>query len=196
LSNLPDPDDIFDLDTQRSIPHFDFGVEEVSTRSPVRKPQKDEFFRVHPGEDFTTDLTLLEHNTGEERNLYMVSPVVAAELRTCELSTNLKRVRIFTVVNRGGTVFLWPQTLPTGDKNSGRTWHESALEVADAAVKFWVKMAGDRAVGAYKFWKASGDLGEPKWGALDLQALIRIGFKERAITTTEHEAVRQLRGEI
>jgi hypothetical protein len=190
-----DPDDIYNLDTQRSIPHFDFGVEAVSTRSPVRKPGRDEFFRVNPEPEFTIDLTLLEHNTGEEKNLYMLSPVVASEIQASELSRNVKRVRVFTCVNRQTTVFLWPQPLPSGDKNSGRTWHESALEIADAAMKFWVKMHGDRAVGAYKYWKASGDLGAPQWGDLDLQGLIRIGFKDRAITTTEHEVVRQLRGE-
>ena len=195
MSSFANPDDIFDLDTQRSIPHFDFGVEEISTRSPVRKPQRDEFFRVHPGAEFIIDMTLLEHNTGEERNLYMLSPVVVSELRASELAANLKRIRVFTCVNRRSTVFLWPQVLPSTDKNSGRTWHETALEVADAAMKFWVKMHGDRAVGAYKFWKASGDLGDPQWGDLDLQSLIRVGFKDRAITTCEHEVIRELRGE-
>jgi hypothetical protein len=150
---------------------------------------------VHPDQDFTIDVTLLEHNTGEERDLYMLTPLVVSELRASELSANLKRIRVFTCVNRRGTVFLWPQVLPSADKNSGRTWHESALEVADAATKFWVKMHGDRAVGAYKFWKASGDLGDPQWGDIDLEALVRIGFKDRAITNTEHEVIRELRGE-
>jgi hypothetical protein len=188
-----DPDEIFNLDAQRSIPYRDYGTEEISTRRPVRKPGKDEFFRTHPG--LRVDLTLLEYHTEEERRQYMIHPNIYGELEASELAVNLKRVRIIASVNRNGTVFLWPLTLPTGGSNSGRTWHESALEIAEEATRFWVKMAGDRAVGAYKYWKASGDLGEPQWGDLNLESLLRTGFKDRAIITLEHEVIRELRGE-
>jgi hypothetical protein len=193
LTDYPDLDDMFNLDAQRSIPYRDYGTEEISTRRPVRRPGKDEFFRTHPS--LREDLTLLEYNTEEERRQYMIHPAIYHELESSELAVNLKRVRIITSVNRNATVFLWPLTLPTGGANSGRTWHESALEVAEEATRFWVKMAGDRGVGAYKYWKASGDLGEPQWGDLDLTSLLRLGFKDRAITTLEHEVIRELRGE-
>ena len=78
----------------------DIEVEKVLMTVPVRKPKRTEFFRVHPGRDFTYDMSLLERADGMDKQAYLVDPAV----RHLVLS-ELKPVRFFTVINKHGEIF-------------------------------------------------------------------------------------------
>jgi hypothetical protein len=185
-----EPVDPFDPETLRIGSLADVDVERVLTAVPVRRPNRSEFFRVHP--EFVTDTLVLEREDGLDRETYLVQrgvqDLVAHELRP---------VRLFVCINKRGTVFLWPARLPRADSNdSGRRWAETALLVADQARTLWVKMIGNRDLGGYEMFRAKGDLGEPVWPDKSFRDLIEIGFRGRLIDREDHPVIRELAGEL
>ncbi len=163
-------------------------VKPILATVPVRKPNKQDYTRVHPAEEYQLTTALLELK--DERETYLIAP----ELRH-ELFGELLPVTIFTAINRQGVVFLWPCRLPD---ETGRTnpWHESALEAAELAKAKWTRIAADMGLGAYRIWEASGQLPEPEWPEKSLRDLLSIAFKGRLIDDLDHAALKRLRGEI
>lgn len=191
--SVPDePTDPFDPELLRSSGIDDIAVEHVTLAVPVRRPNRTEFFRVRPEPEFSVDWFVLERDDDLDREVYWVTP----EFRTALLD-DLRAVRIFTCINKRGVIFLWPAKLPTPDGNAGRAWAESALVVAEQAKTLWVKMRGDRSLGAYEMFKALGDLGSPQWPDKPLSDLLRLAFKgDRLIDRLDHPVLRELTGEI
>jgi hypothetical protein len=190
-----DPDtakaDPFDPEALRVNALADVDVEKILTAVPVRRPGRNEFFRVHPDPKFVTDTLVLEREDGMNRETYLVLPefrdLVAQELRP---------VRLFVAINKRGTVFLWPAKLPRADHDAGRRWAETALQVAEEAKKLWVKMFGDKALGGYVLFRAKGDFGEPQWPDKTFRDLIAIAFRDNLIDCADHPVIRELAGEI
>jgi hypothetical protein len=181
--------DPFDLEALR-VDADDAAVERVVLTVPVRRPRKQEFFRVHPAGDYTLDSWVYEREDGLDREVYLVAPALRAELvDVC------RRVRIFTCLSKRGVLFLWPARIPDAD-GAGRPWHASALEIAEEAKKSWVRMHGNRDLGAYELFRARGDLGEPVWPDESFQDLIRLAFRERLIDSVHHDVIRELHGEL
>ncbi len=163
-------------------------VKPILATVPVRKPNKQDYIRVHPAEEYQLTTALLELK--DEREMYLIAP----ELRH-ELFGELLPVTIFTAINRQGVVFLWPCRLPD---ETGRTnaWHESALEAAERAKSAWTRVAADMSLGAYRIWEASGDLPEPEWPEQSLRDLLSIAYKGRVIDSLDHPVLKRLRGEV
>lgn len=91
------------------------GAKRVLVNVPVRKPNKQEFFRAHPDPALRVQMAILELKA--EREFYAVRPEVAAAI-----PGETRPVMLTTCINRQGNVFLWPVPLPTED---GRqlAWH-------------------------------------------------------------------------
>jgi hypothetical protein len=71
------------------------------------------------------------------------------------------------------------------------------LEIAVSAKTDWVKMIGNRDLGAYDLLKAKGDLGEPVWPDKPMSDLLRLGFKgDRVIDSPTHPVLLELTGEL
>jgi hypothetical protein len=188
MSEYEDP---FDLDALRSAPLQDLDVERDLTTVPVRRPSRTEFFRVHPDPEFQVDAFLLEWESDLGRALYWVTPLLREEL-----AGDLRPVRLFTCMTRRGTTLLWPAKLPLAEMaDGGSAWNRSALDGAERAKKFWLKLTGNRELGAYEITIAQGDFGEPQWREKSFKELLQIAFREKLILTTEHPVIRQLRGE-
>ena len=64
----------FDLESLRVSQDFvkDSGVKKLLTTVPVRKPNRQDFVRVHPDSSYVLDTMLL--NLKEERETYLVAP--------------------------------------------------------------------------------------------------------------------------
>lgn len=187
-----EPLDPFDTERLRSASLENIGVEKITLTVPVRRPGRNEFFRVHPDSEMTVDWYVLERDGDMDREVYWVTE----EFRG-DLLEELKLVRIFTCINKRGTVFLWPARLPASDNRLGRRWHETGLEVAECAKTLWVKMQGKRDLGAYELFRAKGDLGEPQWPDKPLSDLLRLAFKgDLLIDSVDHPVLRELAGEI
>ena len=69
---------------------------------------------------------------------------------------------LFLAVNRQGTVFFWPVSLP-GPDGKDLNWWRSAREAASRARSTWVRVMPNINLGAPKFLRRMITLGEPVW---------------------------------
>jgi len=103
------------------------GVERAVVVCPVRKPDRQEFVRVHPSDEFKIDLTILEDR--DTREVYLVDQSFAPNLPDFT-----KVVRLAVAINRHDTPFLWVARLPNSERrDSGlsrcsklKSWHRRA----------------------------------------------------------------------
>jgi hypothetical protein len=180
----PDP---FDPVNLRLEPNFETtGVKRVLTSVPVRKPNKQEFARVHPAETNRLETALLEWK--EEHEFHLVHP----EMRL-ELAEELVLVRLYLATSRTGAVFFWPVRLP-GPDGKRNPWHDSAEKAAVLGMRQWVRLVPNQAAGLYDVYTASASLPEPEWPELSMPELLKLAFGERFITSIDHPVVKRLRG--
>jgi len=154
------------------------GVRKLLTRVPVRKPNKQDFIRVHPEEEYRVDTGLIELK--DDREIYLVMPDLHVEL-----SSEIKAARLFATVNRQNIPTIWPCWLPGPD---GRTnpWHETALEAAEMAMERWIRVQANMSLGGYETLVADADIPEP--------GLLEIAFRDRRIEDFDHPVLKRLRG--
>ncbi len=163
------------------------GVKKLLTTVPVRKPNRQDFVRVHPDANYRlTPAAIIE--VKDEREVYLVTPNLAPGL-VGEFST----VTLLTTINRQGTLHLWPVKLPAADGRHNE-WHRSAAEAAERAMKKWVRVTASMSLGAYEIFEASGDLPEPVWPDFSFPEILKIAFRERIVDRADHPLVQRLQG--
>ena len=107
MSDNPDP---FNLASLKINLAFKEGanVKKMLNVIPVRRPKKQEWFRVHSDEAYRGDFAVIK--TEADGEFFIVSPAIARDFaKECSFVT------IYTVINSGGVVFLWPATIPATD---------------------------------------------------------------------------------
>jgi hypothetical protein len=163
------------------------GAKKILTTVPVRKPRSQDFVRVHPDATFREAFAVIELK--EDRERYLIMPEIAAALPT-EIVTEM----FYTAINRQCVIFLWPVRLPSSD---GRIleWHRSAQEAAERAMHHWIRVTSNLNLGAYEIVQAPGKMPEPEWPDYSFQDLLRIGFRDRIISSFDHPVLKRLRGE-
>jgi hypothetical protein len=164
------------------------GVKKVLTTVPCRKPNRHEYLRVRPGEEWRLETGIFEDKINRET--YLVDPSLWEDLLG-----ELHPVCLFYAVTRQGTVFLWPVKLPGADGRSN-TWNDSALSAARLAESKWVKVSANMAAGMYDVFEAKGELAEPEWPDLSFPQVLQLAFKSRYIEKVEHPILKALRGEV
>ena len=191
MSNKTDVTADFDLDSLRLKQDFSesLGIQRVLSLVPVRKPNKTNFIRVHPGEDYRMDVGIVEMK--EERETFLVTPDMMSEPGIYEL---VVPARLVTYITRQGVLALWPLKLEKDGKLN--PWHESALKAAQLAEKQWVSVRADMSLGAYQIFLATGELPEPEWPKHTFLELVRLGFKGLIVDTPDHPLIQQLTGAI
>jgi hypothetical protein len=182
----PDPFDPAQFAASSAI-QGNAGVIKELVTCPVRKPNKQEFVRVHPGEDYQLRAHILELK--EERETYLVMPALAAGLPGETRTVNLR-----LAVSRQGAVFLWPVPEPSLDgRETG--WGASARAAAINGESNWVRLIANMAQGAYDVFVASGALGTPVWPEKALRDILAVAFGESfIIRDAGHPVVRRLLG--
>lgn len=185
-SATPGSADPFDLSRLRLSQDFasKLAVKKELVAVPVSKRHRQEWFRVHPDPAMRFTTTLLEWK--DDGQYYLVDPIVVAEL-----SGEVFLAELFVTINRNGDPNLWPIRLP-GDDGRWHEAHRTSYEAAQLAIPKWVRMAWNKSLGAYDIRTAG--YAEPEWPAVDLQTLVKIGFKERFIRDVNHPIARSLRG--
>jgi hypothetical protein len=185
-SNLPNPFDPAALRLDQSYADT-VGVKKLLTTVPVRKPNRQEFVRVHSDLKYRlTPAAIIE--VKEDREVYLVTPNMAQGLPG-EFST----VTLFTAINRQGTLHLWPVKLPNPEGRHNE-WHRSAAEAAERAMRKWLRVTASMSLGAYEIFEASGDLPEPVWPDFSFQEILKIAFRERIVDRADHPLVQRLQG--
>jgi hypothetical protein len=181
----PDP---FDLDSLRLSQSFTetAGVKKLLRTVPVHKPSPQDFVRVQPSEEYRGDFPMIELK--DEREEYIV-----ARPRVGELAGELVVKTLFTAINRQGVVFLWPVRLPDPDGRQ-MEWHRSMREAAEISMDRWTRVKANKSLGAYEMTVAEGVMSDPVWPEVSFQELIKLAFRDRLITTTDHPVIKRLRG--
>lgn len=181
----------FNLDDLRLKQDFSetLGVQRILTHVPVRKPNKTNYIRVHPSEDYRMDIGIVELK--ETREVYLITPDMMPEPGIYEL---VVPARLVTYITRQGVVALWPLKL----EKDGRLnpWHESAMDAAQMAEKQWVSVRADMSLGAYQIFVATAELPEPEWPEHTFSELVRIGFKGLIVDKPDHPLIQQLTGAV
>jgi hypothetical protein len=181
-----EPIDPFDPANLR-ISSAEIPTERVITTVPVRRPKRDEFFRVNPGEDYTMDAWVIDRD--EDQETYLIMPAYIDPLLDVA-----RPARLFTCISKRGTPFIWPAKIPP-ETGPGRRWAETALKIAEEAKQLWVRMTGDRGLGGYEMIRARGNLDDPKWPELTFREMLRLGFENRIVDRFDHPVIRELNGE-
>jgi hypothetical protein len=186
----PDP---FNIEALRLPPAFvqAAGVKKQLTTVPVRKPHSQEWIRVHSHPDYRGDFGTIYLK--EEREFYLLTPGMAKAL---EGNPELKKVTIYTVMNRQGVTYLWP--VPLVGQGAGRRvdlWYSSAHEAAVDAMTRLVRVSANTSLGAYERSYSDNDTRvEPDWTVLSFVELLRIEFKNIGcfVENFDHPVIKQL----
>ena len=163
------------------------GAEKILLRIHVRKPNKQEFFRVNTSEEFRLPCAILELK--EEREFYLVTPAVLPVL-----AEDVRHVELRLCQNRQGVTFLRPVPMPSPD---GRTnsWHISAREAAAHGEDHWTRMIASMSEGGYSIYRATGTIPDPQWPGKTMPELLELAFKDgKLISSEDHPVVLQLNG--
>jgi hypothetical protein len=196
LSDPPDDDgkdkkpNPFDPARLRLSQRFSKGadVQRAIVTVPVRKPNPQEFFRVHPDEAWRLETALIEIKV--DREMYLVDPGIWPLFpNECKPRT------LYTTIDRRNVVTLWAPRLPD-EKGRLDDYNRSAHEAAQLAMQKWVRLSANQSLGAYDIDIASGVFPDPVWPDITFQELLKIAFKGRLIEDLDHPVLRRLRGEI
>jgi hypothetical protein len=160
------------------------GAVEVLTHVPVRKPNQQEFFRVHL--HHALDTTVFTDK--EDRESYLVMPAMRGPL-----VGEARPVILVPVITRQYALFIWPVPLPREDGRRN-AWTETAQEAMHLGRQHWVRLVSDMSLGAYRIYRAEGQLSDPVWPDKSFEELLEIAFKDRVIDSPDHPVSRRLRG--
>ena len=184
------PVSLFDPSKLRLSQNFaeSAGVKKLVTTIPVRKPNKQDFNRVHPDPAYRLETAVLELK--EERETYLVAPDLWPELPG-ELIPKV----LFLAINRQKVLFVWPVRLP-GEDGRHDEWNASALDAAGMAQKDWIRISSNTNLGAYEVYQPTGTFPDPEWPDMEFARILEIAFKGHYITDLDHPVLRRLRGEL
>ena len=161
------------------------GASELLSHVPVRKPNRHEYFRVHPAAEMSLVTTVFVDK--EENEIFLVAPGMRQAL-----VGETKPVLLTTAITTQNVVMIFPVNLPVDGRAS--PWHETARAAAERAKEDWIRMASDKQLSAYRIYKAEGELSAPVWPAQSFSELLEIAFRDRIINQMDHPVVRRLRG--
>jgi hypothetical protein len=158
------------------------GVKKLLLVVPVRRPNPQDFVRVHAGPDYRDTFAVVELR--DEREIYLLTPAIARAL-----PGEFTMVILYTAINRQGVLHLWPVKLPAPD---GR---RSAAEAAELAMRKWIRLRANMSLGAYDVFDAEGVIAEPEWPALSYREILKIAFGAgRLVDSLDHPLIKRLRG--
>jgi hypothetical protein len=163
-------------------------VRQVLVSVLVRKPQRQEFVRVHPDPEMSVAVALLELKA--DRQTFLVDPALAPTLPGEAVSKML-----YTAVTSTGTIFLWPVKLPD-EQDRLDEWNSVAHQAAELAITKWVRMSANMAAGCYDVLEAKAAFRDAAWPDAPLAKLLEIAFKNKFIGDHDHIVLRRLRGEV
>lgn len=163
-------------------------TKQLLTSVSVRKPGKQEFIRVRPGDEHRFDTCCLTNEQSNE--VYLVSPALMNLLKY-----DVRPTLLVVCLARSSTVpFLWPLTIPDADRPN--RWHRTALECAKEAEKKWIRVVSDADGGQYSAFEAVRELSEPDWSDVPpMEEILKLAFKDKFLTSPDDALVKRLLGE-
>jgi hypothetical protein len=163
------------------------GVKKLLLTVPVRRPNPQDFVRVHADPSYRDTFAVVELR--DDRETYLLTPAIAHAL-----PGEFTMATLYTAINRQGVLQLWPVKLPASD---GRVleWHRSAREAAELAMRKWIRLRANMSLGAYDVFEAEGVVADPEWPAVSYREILKIAFGAgRLVDSLDHPLIKRLRG--
>lgn len=161
-------------------------VAEVLATIPVRKPARQEFFRICP--DSEMSLTTAVFIDKQDRDTtYFVSPAIRGAM-----SGEERIATLYHFVTTTGVMGIWPIALPLEGRQCA--WTGSKLMAIEEAKRGWVRIVADTNLGAYRIYRAQGALEDAKFSTMSINEMLKIAFNGRVIETEDHPIIHRLRG--
>lgn len=158
------------------------GIKKEISIIRVKKPHRQEFIRVHP-EWFLETMIFVDQ---DEKSHHIVNPA-QYNLLEGELVPKI----LYPYINIKRVLKLWPIRLPDAEGKLD-DWNRSALKAAKIAQEKWVRVASNRALGAYEVFYPLGSVDEPEWPEIDLQTIVDVAFKDFRIDDENHPIIKGL----
>jgi hypothetical protein len=165
------------------------GVRRHLTTVPVRKPNRQEFFRVHADPSYRLSPAAVVE-LKEDRETHLITPAIAQQL-----PDEFAVATLLTAINRQGVLFIWALKLPSPDGKQN-DWHRSAAEAAEMAMTRWSRLKANMSLGAYDVFEATGDLPEPEWPELAFPDILKIAFRNHYVDQIDHPLIKRLLGQV
>ena len=175
----PELPGVISTDFRKSFPNLVY-----EDRIPIRKPGQ-EFFRVRQGADMSMVSRLLHLHHPEE--WYQVHPDMADSLES-----DLVKVRLHVCMNRAQDLFLWPIKL--NRRGIGKSWSDSALELAEKAKLNWIRITAATEINRYRLI-AQKQGRRPKWPDMSFQQALDIAFADFRVDSYDHPVAKMLMGD-
>jgi hypothetical protein len=166
------------------------GAKETLSRLPVRKANRQEFWRSHPSEEMSQLTAVYEDK--DSREIYLIAPDMMGQMSQLGEVTPVKLVPAIT---RQNVLLLIPAKLPN-EAGSNTAWQDTLLHATELAKTKWLRTTADMALGAYRIFEAEGNLSEPEWPQMSLSEMLEVGFKNRVIDSEDHPVFNKLLGRI
>jgi hypothetical protein len=164
------------------------GVKKLLMTVPVRKPNPQDFSRVHPDPNYRSEFAVIELK--DDRETYLLTPAVS-----WQLANEAVPIVLYTAINRQGVVYLWPVRLPSPDGRVNE-WHKSLAAGAECAMASWIRVKANMSLGAYEITTAIGPIPDPTWPELSFNELLRIAFRDRIVNDLDHPVIKRLTGQV
>jgi hypothetical protein len=155
-------DAVLNLDDIRLDQDFDPNeVEEDKSFLVLKKPPKDDYFRIHPDPAMTMNVGIYEPSDGDE-------PYLVTNKMVPLFGDLVSRRQVFVGMTGRGVRFLWPAKLPSGDGGGrrgggGDKYNRTALKAADKAKTRWVRMFTDQTLKQHRWVYPTEPPPEPDW---------------------------------
>ena len=166
------------------------GAKETLSRLPVRKANRQEFFRTHPSEDMSLLTAVYEDK--DSREIYLIAPSIIPQMSALGEVTPVK---LIPAITRQNVLLLIPAKLPN-EAGSNTGWQDTMLRATELAKSTWVRTCADMALGAYRIFEAEAKLSDPEWPDMTLNEMLEVGFKDRVIDSEDHPVFNKLLGRI
>jgi hypothetical protein len=99
-------------------------------------------------------------------------------------------------VTTAGLAFIWPIRLAGADGILNEWWRTEHLAAAEAE-KLWVSLRANKTAGHYEIYTAANQgRPPPAWPEEPFDQIVKAGFRDHLITSTDHPIIKRLRGEI
>jgi hypothetical protein len=186
--------DIFDNLSKLVIPQNYLGagaVKKQLTTVPVGRPNRQTFFRIHPGQEYAVVCGLYEARNEQkiDKRCYLVMPEMCGVLEN-----EIYYAQLFLGMTRQGNPFIWPVRLPRPGRDES-AWSVSAREAIVRAFGNWIRIGANMDLGAYDIYEAEIPIDEPVWPDIPYGDILRVAFKrEGVIDRIDHPIIQKLRG--
>jgi hypothetical protein len=167
------------------------GLKDLITLVPVRRPGKQEFFRVNPDPAYRLPAAVLIDEENSDKDTFLLLNGIHTQL-----PGEFKLVNLRLTASLQGTIAIWPVTIPGYIGERANSWHLSAENASLEAETQWIRMRSVKTAGGYQLTAADGAFAkqEPRWPTVPLGELLKVAFRGKCIDNLQHPLVQRLFG--